>query len=60
MVNQTALKGCFDFELTFTREPLAGTPLREVPEGVDASGPTIYPGAPCAVGASLRVQEGTG
>jgi uncharacterized protein (TIGR03435 family) len=42
MVNQTALKGCFDFELTFTREPRAGTPLREVPDGIDTSGPTIY------------------
>lgn len=42
MVNQTALKGCFDFELTFTREPRAGTPLQEVPDGIDTSGPTIY------------------
>ncbi len=42
MVNQTGLNGCFDFELTFTREPRAGTPLREVPEGTDTSGPTIY------------------
>jgi len=42
MVNQTALKGCFDFDLTFTREPLAGTPLRELPDGIDTSGPTIY------------------
>jgi uncharacterized protein (TIGR03435 family) len=42
MANQTALKGCFDFELTFTREPRVGTPLREVPDGIDTSGPTIY------------------
>jgi uncharacterized protein (TIGR03435 family) len=40
-MNQTGLNGCFDFELTLTREPSAGTPLREVPEGTDASGPTI-------------------
>lgn len=41
MVNQTGLNGCFDFDLTFTREPRAGTPLREVPDGIDTSGPTI-------------------
>lgn len=42
MVNQTGLNGCFDFDLTFTREPRAGTPLREIPDGTDTSGPTIY------------------
>jgi uncharacterized protein (TIGR03435 family) len=42
MVNQTGFNGCFDFDLTFTREPRVGTPLREVPEGTDTSGPTIY------------------
>lgn len=42
MVNQTGLKGCFDFQLTFTREPRQGTPLSEVPDGVDTSGPTVY------------------
>ena len=42
MVNQTGLDGCFDFDLSFTRAPWAGTPLRDVPEGTDTSGPTIY------------------
>jgi uncharacterized protein (TIGR03435 family) len=42
MVNQSGLTGCFDFELTFTREPRSGTPLQEVPQGTDTSGPTIY------------------
>ena len=43
MVNRTDLKGCFDFELTFTREP-----SRRVQEGqldgvaIDLSGPSIY------------------
>ena len=44
IINQTGLKGCFDFELSFTREPRAGTPLREVPDDIDTSGPTLYQG----------------
>lgn len=42
MVNQTGLTGCFEFNLAFTREPLPGTPLRQIPDGTDTSGPTIY------------------
>lgn len=43
MVNQTALEGCFDFELTFTRE-LRGRQASQVVDGfpIDTSGPTIY------------------
>jgi uncharacterized protein (TIGR03435 family) len=43
MVNQTGLKGCFDFELAFTRE-LRGAQAGQVVDGlpIDTSGPTIY------------------
>jgi uncharacterized protein (TIGR03435 family) len=43
MINQTALNGCFDFELTFTRE-LRGVQEGQLVDGlpIDTSGPTIY------------------
>jgi uncharacterized protein (TIGR03435 family) len=44
MINQTGLKGWFDFELAFTREPPRGALEGQLPGGfpIDTSGPTIY------------------
>jgi uncharacterized protein (TIGR03435 family) len=43
MINRTDLKGCFDFELEFTREPTR-VQADQLVDGVpiDTSGPTIY------------------
>jgi uncharacterized protein (TIGR03435 family) len=55
MINRTGLKGCFDFELSFTRE------LRGVPEGqlfdgvpIDTSGPTMYQALQSQLGLKLE------
>jgi uncharacterized protein (TIGR03435 family) len=58
-INQTSLEGCFDFELTFTREP----PLA-VPQGnpndlasVDASGPTPFDALRQQLGLKLQSKK---
>jgi uncharacterized protein (TIGR03435 family) len=58
MINQTALKGCFDFELAFTREP-RGAQEGQSPGGlpIDTSGPTIYQALQSQLGFKFELKK---
>jgi uncharacterized protein (TIGR03435 family) len=60
-INQTSLEGCFDFALTFAREPpLAAAPQGNVPNdlaSLDASGPTIFEALPRQLGLKLESRK---
>jgi uncharacterized protein (TIGR03435 family) len=65
-VNQTNLDGCFDFELTFTREqPLAASQENSAPgnapsgpAGIATSGPTLFEALRDQVGLRLEAKKG--
>jgi uncharacterized protein (TIGR03435 family) len=56
ILNQTGLKGCFDFELTFTTDLPRGIEDGQLLNGiaVDASGPTIHQALPAQLGLKLE------
>jgi uncharacterized protein (TIGR03435 family) len=59
IINQTGLKGCFDFELAFTRDLPRGVEDGQLVNGVqvDASGPTIYQALPAQLGLKLEAKR---
>jgi uncharacterized protein (TIGR03435 family) len=60
VVNQTALKGGFDFDLEFTREPPPGLPENAQVNGapVDTSGPSVFEAVRKQLG--LKLERGRG
>jgi bla regulator protein blaR1 len=59
MINQTGLKGCFDFELSFTRELPRGVQEGQLIDGVpvDTYGPTVYQALPKQLGLKLEAKR---
>lgn len=55
-VNQTNLEGCFDFELTFTREQPLAVSQGNAP--IEASGPTIFEALQKQLGLKLEARRG--
>jgi uncharacterized protein (TIGR03435 family) len=59
-INQTSLKGCFDFELTFARELPLSVCQGNVPSdlaSIDTSGPTIFEALPKQLGLKLESKK---
>jgi uncharacterized protein (TIGR03435 family) len=59
ILNQTGLKGCFDFDLAFTRDPPRGVEDGQLVNGVavDTSGPTIFQALPAQLGLRLESRK---
>ncbi|HWF11396.1 MAG TPA: TIGR03435 family protein [Bryobacteraceae bacterium] len=59
ILNQTGLKGCFDFDLAFTRDPPPGVEDGQLLNGVavDTSGPTIFQALPAQLGLRLESRK---
>jgi len=59
VLNQTGLKGCFDFDLAFTGDLPAGVQDGQLVNGVplDASGPTIFQALPAQLGLKLESKK---
>jgi uncharacterized protein (TIGR03435 family) len=60
VINQTNLDGCFDFELTFTRELPRGIQEGQLFNGapIDTYGPTIYQALQKQLGLKLESKKG--
>jgi uncharacterized protein (TIGR03435 family) len=59
ILNQTGLKGCFDFDLAFTGDLPAGVQDGQSVNGVpaDASGPTIFQALPRQLGLKIEATK---
>jgi len=60
VVDQTKLKGDYDFDLSFTQEPPPGFPIGALLNGspIDTSGPTIFEAVRKQLGLNLERQKG--
>ena len=60
LLNQTNLDGCFDFDLSFTRDLPAGIKEGQLFNGapIDTYGPTIFQALPAQLGLRLEAKRG--